>query len=96
VKTPPESKIEAYLREQCARRGWAAMKWVSPGNAGVPDRIIIGPACGPVAVEVKTKGGRLAPLQRGMHAYLASLGWKPYVVWTYGDIDNMISELEEK
>jgi hypothetical protein len=35
-----ESKIEKYLFEEIKKLGGMCLKWVSPGNKGVPDRII--------------------------------------------------------
>ena len=44
--------------------GGRAFKWVSPGNDGVPDRIVVLPGYPAVFVELKTITGRLTSLQR--------------------------------
>lgn len=36
-----ESEIERYLVDKVKDIGGLCMKWVSPGNSGVPDRIVI-------------------------------------------------------
>ncbi len=36
-----ERDIEKILTEEVKREGGRAYKWTSPGNAGVPDRIVI-------------------------------------------------------
>ena len=36
-----ESEIERYLVDKVKGIGGLCMKWVSPGNSGVPDRIVI-------------------------------------------------------
>ncbi|KRK49022.1 hypothetical protein [Secundilactobacillus kimchicus] len=36
-----ENDIEKYLNQQAKKFGWLSLKFVSPGNAGVPDRILI-------------------------------------------------------
>lgn len=36
-----ESEIEKYLVDKVKDIGGLCMKWVSPGNSGVPDRIVI-------------------------------------------------------
>lgn len=38
----PEAYVETYLRDRCREEGYLCYKFVSPGNNGVPDRIIIG------------------------------------------------------
>lgn len=35
-----ESKVEGYLRKRVEELGGRCKKWVSPGNNGVPDRIV--------------------------------------------------------
>ena len=35
-----ESQIESYLKIQIEKIGGMCLKWVSPGNRGVPDRIV--------------------------------------------------------
>ena len=50
-----EKDIEKILVEQVRKLGGRAYKWVSPGNDGVPDRIVIFPGRQPVFVELKKK-----------------------------------------
>lgn len=38
-----EKEIEAHLIRSVKNKKGLCMKWVSPGNAGVPDRLIIVP-----------------------------------------------------
>ena len=38
-----EKSIEEYLRDQVRKIGGKAYKFVSPGNAGVPDRLVVLP-----------------------------------------------------
>lgn len=57
-----ERDIESNLRRSVEKMGGIAMKFTSPGNDGVPDRIII--LQGEILfVELKTKAGRLSPVQ---------------------------------
>lgn len=35
-----EKETEKYLRDEIKKMGGAAYKFVSPGNAGVPDRLV--------------------------------------------------------
>lgn len=38
-----ENDVEKYLNQQAKKNGWLSLKFVSPGNKGVPDRILIAP-----------------------------------------------------
>ena len=59
-----ESSIETHLVRMVRDRGGLCFKFVSPGNPGVPDRIVITPAGRTVYVELKTEVGRLAAIQK--------------------------------
>lgn len=58
-----EKDIEKILVNEVKKLGGRAYKWVSPGNDGVPDRIVILPGLRPVFVELKTETGRLSAIQ---------------------------------
>ena len=51
-----ESEIEKYLVGQVRGMGGLALKFVSPGHSGVPDRIIILPGGVVGFLELKTPG----------------------------------------
>lgn len=51
-----ESTIEAYLRDRVKELGGKAYKFVSPGNDGVPDRLVCLPGGRAVFVELKAPG----------------------------------------
>lgn len=69
-----ESTIEARLVKLVRQRGGLCYKFVSPGNPGVPDRIVITPEGRTVYVELKTPVGRLASLQKWQQAELRKRG----------------------
>ena len=54
-----ERDIEKVLVREVRKLGGRAYKWVSPGNDGVPDRIVILPGMRPVFVELKAESGKL-------------------------------------
>lgn len=58
-----ERQIENGMRKNIERAGGKFLKWVSPGNDGVPDRIAIFPNGSIWFVELKADKGRVAPLQ---------------------------------
>lgn len=55
-------------------RGGLCFKFVSPGNPGVPDRLILLPGGRVVFVELKTEGGRLSELQKWQIAEMEKRG----------------------
>ena len=59
-----ESEIEARLVKLVRGRGGLCYKFVSPGNRGVPDRIVITPDGRVFFVELKSQTGRLSELQK--------------------------------
>ncbi|WP_293009555.1 MULTISPECIES: VRR-NUC domain-containing protein [unclassified Oscillibacter] len=59
-----ESAIEAKLVRMVRDRGGLCYKFVSPGNPGVPDRIVITPDGKTIYAELKTEVGRLAAIQK--------------------------------
>ena len=58
-----ESELEKKLGKRLKDLGCLYFKFVSPGNTGVPDRLIILPGGRVIFVELKTESGRLTPLQ---------------------------------
>lgn len=59
-----ESTIEARLAREVKKLGGLCYKFTSPGNPGVPDRIVILPNGRTVYIELKTEIGRLAKIQK--------------------------------
>lgn len=69
-----EKEIEKALTVGVKKLGGRAYKWVSPGNDGVPDRIVFLPGRPPVFVELKTEAGQLTALQKVQIKRLQDLG----------------------
>lgn len=72
-KTELESKTEAYLRTEVQKRGGLYYKFTSPGNVGVPDRIIVHDGK-TIFVELKQEHGTLSKLQELQIARLKKAG----------------------
>ena len=87
-----ESQLEQKLVNAVSRIGGAAPKWVSPGNTGVPDRIVILPGGKTAFVEMKAPGKALAPMQKEWAAKLESLGHKVYKIDSLAGIDSFIAD----
>lgn len=58
-----EKNIEKRLGKEVKKLGCLYYKFVSPGNSGVPDRIIIAPSGVVIFVELKTEVGKKTALQ---------------------------------
>jgi hypothetical protein len=85
--TELEKEIERKLTAMVKRHGGRCLKWVCPGWAGVPDRILLFPGGLVFFVETKRpKGGRLAALQRKWQEWLTELGFFAGVAWSVEDV----------
>lgn len=73
-----EAMIEKAAREYMQAQGGVLLKFTSPGNAGVPDRIASHAACGPFLMEFKAPGKTLSPAQRNTCTDLAEKGFRVY------------------
>lgn len=81
--TPLEKDIEQKLRVMVERHGGLCLKWVCPGWAGVPDRIVLLPGGRVVFVELKRpKGGQLSKLQLWWADKLRQLGFEWWAIWS--------------
>lgn len=88
-----ESKIEAKLKCEVENLGGLALKFTSPGMAGVPDRLVLLPKGKIYFVELKAPGKKLRPLQLKRKEQLESLGFKVYVMDSYEKIDLFLQEV---
>lgn len=74
-----ERDIEHHLVRRVRGLGGLCLKFVSPGSAGLPDRLVLLPGGGVAFVELKRPGQRPGPLQLHMLAKLRQLGCR--VAW---------------
>lgn len=74
-----EKDIEKILAAEVKKLGGKAYKLVSPGNNGMPDRMVIFPGQAPVFVELKSDTGRLSAIQEVQIKRLRELGQKVFV-----------------
>ena len=90
-----ESEIEAYLVKSVKNKNGLCMKWTSPGNAGVPDRIVIVPGGDVYFVELKAEEKRdnLSPLQKNFIQKLENLNCKVRVIASFQEVDEFIEEV---
>jgi len=69
-----ESEIERQLIDGVKKLGGKAYKFVSPGNKGVPDRLILLPGGQVIFCELKKAGEKLKAHQQKRREELESLG----------------------
>lgn len=79
-----ESKIEADCRKMVENYGGRMPKWVSPGNRGVPDRLVLLPGGYAAYVEFKKPGGKIDPLQVEWVTWMKSRGHRVFIVESGG------------
>lgn len=88
-----EKEIEKKLVEETKRRKGLAVKFVSPGFDGMPDRILLLPGGKIVFVEVKAQGRKPRPLQLVRHATLRRLGFTVFVLDQEEGIAKILEEV---
>lgn len=87
-----ESEIEKYLRRKVKEIGGKAYKFISPGNSGVPDRLVCLPKGRVYFVELKASGKSPRPLQLLQIKRLRELGFSVYAIDSKEKIDRLIEE----
>ena len=89
-----ESTVERHLREEAKKRDGLALKFVSPGMNGVPDRIVLMPDGKMAFVELKAPGKKPRPLQLKRKRTLERLGFPVYVVDNIEQIGGILDEIQ--
>lgn len=69
-----EKDIEEYLRKKVKEHKGIAYKFESPGNSGVPDRLVLLPGGKVYFVELKAPGKKSRPIQINQQRKIANLG----------------------
>lgn len=85
-----EKVIEDYLRRKVKEAGGIAYKFISPGNSGVPDRLVLLPEGRTVFVELKAAGKESTPIQLLQHKKIRALGFQVSVIDTKEKVDEFI------
>ncbi|WP_455577014.1 VRR-NUC domain-containing protein [Anaerosinus sp.] len=89
-----ESLIERKLVIEVKKRGGLAVKFVSPGLDGVPDRLVLFPGGKLAFVELKATGKTMRPLQEKRARQLTALGFQVYCVDNKEKIGGVLDEIQ--
>lgn len=90
MKSVKEGVVEKHLREKVKELGGRAYKFVSPGNSGVPDRLVVLPGGKIVFVETKAPGKETTSLQKNQIKRLQDLGCIVHVIDSKARVDAFI------
>lgn len=89
-----ERTVERHLVQAARKRGGLALKFVSPGMDGVPDRIVLLPHGKLAFVELKAPGKAMRPLQVRRKEQLEALGFSVYCVDGIEQIGGILDEIQ--
>ena len=93
MTTQLEKEIEKKLTNLVRRHGGLCLKWVCPGWAGVPDRIVLLPGGKVIFVELKRpEGGVISSRQRWWADRLKMLGFDHYYI--YNEVELRMVEMK--
>ena len=91
-----EKQIERLLTKAAKAIGGMSVKLVSPGTAGMPDRMVLLPHGRIGFVEVKAPGQKPKPLQLRRHEQLRALGFQVHVLDSAEQIKEVLKTIGGK
>ena len=90
-----ERDIERKLVMETVRRRGVALKFVSPGCIGVPDRIVMLPDGKMGFVELKAPGKKPRPIQVRRIQQMRKMGFKVFVIDGVEQIGSVLDAIGE-
>ena len=91
VNTTDEKSIERYFTRKVKEHGGLAWKFVSPGHAGVPDRIVLLPGGKCCFAEIKAPGRKPRKLQTAVMKRLRQQGFDVWVIDSHEKVREFIA-----
>lgn len=91
-----ETRVEAALVKAVKKRNGLALKFVSPGFSGVPDRLILvkdGMHGRAAFVECKAPGRKMRALQEKRKAQLEALGFQVFCLDRLEEVENIVDQI---
>jgi len=89
-----ESELEKKLKTEIRKRKGLALKFLSPGNAGVPDRLVLLPGGNSFFVELKAPGKKPRELQKEWLSKLRRVGFRALVVASEEELIDLLEEID--
>lgn len=91
-----EKEVEQYFCKEVKTRlsGWP-LKFMSPGQNGMPDRIVLLPGGKLYFVELKAPGKKARKLQKHVHQKLTALGFGVRMIDTRSAVDDFVREVKD-
>lgn len=90
-----EANVERSFCKRLREAGCLVYKFVSPGNDGVPDRIVVTPGGRVIFVELKTERGDLEPIQKFQIKRLQDHGQAVLVLHGTAEVDWFVFDVLE-
>lgn len=88
-----ENEVEKALTTEVKKRGWLALKFISPGMSGVPDRLILMKGGKLAFIELKAPGKKMRPIQIKRKSRLEALGFLVYCIDNKEQIGEVLDEI---
>ena len=89
-----EKDIEKYLRDEIKKVGGIAYKFVSPGNSGVPDRLVLLPRRCSFFVELKAPGKKTRAVQDRQIRKIRNLDFTVLIIDSKKQIDDLVKMIK--
>ena len=89
-----EKELEAKLRDAVKQQGGRAYKFTSPGNTGVPDRLVVFPEGKIGFIELKQTGKKPTKNQMLQMNRLMALGCKVYLLDSCTRIPYVLEDIQ--
>ncbi len=88
----PEETVETYLLKRAEELGFLCYKFTSPGNNGVPDRILVGHGV-TFFIETKAPGGKPRKLQEKVINRINEHGGIALVAANKEEVDTILESM---
>lgn len=89
-----EKEVEAALVKAAKKRNGVALKFVSPGISGVPDRLVLLPDGKIGFIELKSPGKKMRLLQEKRKSQLERLGFLVFCLDSKEEVEVMLDAIQ--
>ena len=89
-----EKEVEAALVKAAKKRNGVALKFVSPGISGVPDRLVLLPDGKIGFIELKSPGKKMRLLQKMRKSQLERLGFLVFCLDSKEAVEVMLDAIQ--